>query len=573
MERIVSGMKCRIVDHKEPFLVSFKRANIEWKKKYKRYLGQSALVLDLLEDNTVMLKMKNGKEYKFPVDCVQRLEEVNPHLNKEKLIWHDKRLDHGKRSVIAAENVADTVFSDEFSRDTTSTSEESKGNRSNGRSASIERISNSKIIRRQSKDLVILTRQTKEFSDLQQLLETFSLQKYYKNLVDEGFETIEYLSHAEMEDLRDIGLKRGHARRLLRVLQEWRSNPNCTFQSISGKLQKTFSQVDSFTRRSSMNSGRGSSISRSSIPEYELFAPNDMDILPLIDTQSGSRNVWNWVSPMSDGHNGRKDEGFIIIPFDQRPLGFGIMSPLSVGSMVSRITDDSLKVKGLDLFLPVLFINNIEIGRWNLEDVAHVISHTDLPFTITFGLQPYLRPGQDVMVRKDNRWHRAIVVRISKRSRKVTVKYSNSSPTLSNTEKISDYNRLKLPQEPGLEGSHGPAPQGQLTLTTSGPSPEKQLVSKIQNTDTKSALLSSIPRNKQQPVSDFNVNMNKQRDVGVFENRKLQRSAHDKTRLNKSCGDIMKPDGKIAIVDVNSMDFSTSSSVEDIPSHAVSEIV
>jgi len=573
MERIVSGMKCRIVDHKEPFLVSFKRANIEWKKKYKRYLGQSALVLDLLEDNTVMLKMKNGKEYKFPSDCVQRLEEVNPQLNKEKLKWHDKRLGHCKRSVLADENVSDAVFSDEFSRDTTSTSEESKGNRSIARSASIERVSSSKIIRRQSKDLVILTRQTKEFSDLQQLLETFSLQKYYKNLVDEGFETIEYLSHAEMEDLRASGLKRGHARRLLRVLQEWRLNPNCTLQSINGKLQKRFSQVDSFTRRSSLNSGRGSSISRSSIPEYELFAPNDMGILPLIDTnQSGSRNVWNWVSPMSDGQTGRKDEGFIIIPFDQRPLGFGIMSPLSVGSMVSRITDDSLKVKGLDLFLPVLFINNTEIGRWNLEDVAHVISHTDLPFTITFGLQPYLRPGQDVMVRRDSQWHRGMVVRISKRSRKVTVKYCDFPATLSNIEKISDYNRLKLPKESGLEGSHGPAQQGQLTLSTSDSSPEKQVVTKRQNTDTKSELL-SFPRNKQHPVSASNVTINMQRDVGDLENRKLRRSEHDETRLYKSCGDIMKPDGKIAIVDVNSMDFSTSSSVEDIPNHAVSEIV
>jgi len=572
MEKIASGMKCRIVDHKEPFLVSFKRANIEWKKKYKRYLGQSALVLDLLEDNTVMLKMKNGKEYKFPSDCVQRLEEVNQQLTKEKLKWYDKPRDYSKRSVILDENVGDAVSSDAFSRDTTSTSEESKGNRSVARSASIERVSNSKIIRRQSKDLVVLTRQTKEFSDLQQLLETFSLQKYYRNLVDEGFETIEYLSHAEMDDLRASGLKRGHARRLLRVLQEWRLNPNCTFQSINGKLQKRLSQVDSFARRSSLtNSGRGSIISRSSIPEYELFAPNDLDVLPMLDNQSGSRNVWNWVSPMSDCPNGRKDEGFIIIPFDKRPLGFGIMSPLSVGSMVSRITDDSLKVKGLDLFLPVLFINNIEIGRWTLEDVAHVISHTNLPFTITFGLQPYLRPGQDVMVRRDNQWHRGMVVRISKKSRKVTVKYCDSPPTLNNIEKISDYNRLKLPKEPGLEGSPSPAQQGQLTLTTSGSLPENHVVTKMQNTDTKSELVPLISRNKQHPVSASNIIIDKQHDVGVFENRKLHRSEHDETRSNKSCVDLMKPDGKIAIVDVN--EFSTSSSVEDVPNHAVSGFV
>jgi len=488
-------------------------------------------------------------------------------------------MDHSKRSVIRDENVrdenaGDEVLSDDFSRDT-STSEESKGNGSNGQSASVERISNSKIIRRQSKDLGILTRQTKEFSDLQQLLETFNLQKYYPNLVDEGFETIEYLSHAEMDDLRASGLKRGHARRLLRVLQDWRLNPNSTFQTIGGKLPR-FSQGDYFAHRGSLtSSGRGSAISCSSIPEYEQFAPNDLDMLPLLDIQSGSRNVQNWVSPMLDcrWHNGRKDEGFIIIPFNKRPLGFGIMSPLSVGSMVSRITDDSLKVKGLDLFLPVLFINNIEIGRWNLEETAHVISHMDLPFTVTFGLQPYIRPGQEVMVRRGNHWQRGTVVRISKRSRKVTVKYSDSSPRLSNIEKISDYNRLQLPKEPGLEGSPNLAEQGQPSLSKSKSPLEKHVGTKTQNADTKSDRLSLIPKNKQQRVSAFTVVTNKQNNVGVFENRELRGPDFHETRANKNFCNGLKPDRQIAIVDVNSAEFSTSSSVKDISNQTLPGLV
>merc|ERR1719494_802579 len=40
-----------------------------------------------------------------------------------------------------------------------------------------------------------------------------------------------------------------------------------------------------------------------------------------------------------------EDEGFLILQFGKRPLGFGIMSPLNAGTMVSSITDESLKKK------------------------------------------------------------------------------------------------------------------------------------------------------------------------------------------------------------------------------------
>merc|ERR1719510_2818065 len=111
--------------------------------------------------------------------------------------------------------------------------------------------------------------------------------------------------------------------------------------------------------------------------------------------------------------------------------------------MVSIITDDELKKKGLGLGLPLLSINNFDVTGHGLESIANILSRVELPFTVTFGLQPYFKPGQKVMVSTNNKWYPATVVKMSKTTRKVTVKYDNNPFRFSNTEKIADYNRIK----------------------------------------------------------------------------------------------------------------------------------
>merc|ERR1719193_301405 len=128
-------------------------------------------------------------------------------------------------------------------------------------------------------------------------------------------------------------------------------------------------------------------------------------------------------------------EGCLIIPFEKRPLGFGIMSPLYIGTMVATISDDTLRDKGLVLGLPILCINNFDVVGHNLQSVSSILSLVELPFTVTFGLKPYFKIGRKVMVCRSNKWFPATVLKMSKRTRKVTIKYDNSPFLFANTEK------------------------------------------------------------------------------------------------------------------------------------------
>merc|ERR1719233_1959761 len=150
----------------------------------------------------------------------------------------------------------------------------------------------------------------------------------------------------------------------------------------------------------------------------------------------------------SQGHSRKSSkclEGCLIIPFEKRPLGFGIMSPLYIGTMVATISDESLKEKGLGLGLPILCINNFDVIGHNLKSVSSILSLVSLPFTITFGLEPYFKVGQKVMVFRNHKWHPATVKKMSKRTRKVTINYDNNPFRFGNTEKILNYNRIKSP--------------------------------------------------------------------------------------------------------------------------------
>lgn len=292
-------------------------------------------------------------------------------------------------------------------------------------------------------------------SELKQFLETLNLQEHHKSLVAEGFEDLEDLENIQFEDLRAVGFKRGHARRLIKALEEYKMHPDFTFDEINNALQRRPSMAGH--RESLMAAGHritssfdnASSVSFGQPPQAYSSPPSVPNILPESQRPNplvaGMRSRSDSQATTGSTFSQWEEDGFLIIPFDRRPLGFGIMSPLFVGTMVSTITDDGLKKKGLGLGLPLLSINNYDVTQQGLEEIAGILSSASLPFTVTFGLQPYFKPGQKVMVQTNNRWYPATVVKMSKSSRKVTVKYDNNPFKFSNTEKISDYNRIKDP--------------------------------------------------------------------------------------------------------------------------------
>ena len=65
-----------------------------------------------------------------------------------------------------------------------------------------------------------LTGETKERDDVEKFLRDHNLENYYQNIVDEGYDTLDDLRNIELDDLLDIGLKKGHAKRLLRKINE-----------------------------------------------------------------------------------------------------------------------------------------------------------------------------------------------------------------------------------------------------------------------------------------------------------------------------------------------------------------
>jgi len=442
MEKLVAGDKCVICKELKPVVVSFKRANIEWKKKYKKYLGQNALVLSLFGNDTVMLKMENREVYKFPKDSIKRLE-----ANKDEYSTDHETRGHSKMKMTP--NVQFNIDGDEFNSSTSS-----------------EEVLKQEIFDDQRcKDHGETHRKQKtpvaiEYAELHEVLEALNLQMYYGDLVREGFESLEYLKHVQFTDLIAIGLKRGHARRLLRAINEYRSNPCYNFRAYP---QKRRSFRSSLASPRSTSSWQSSTLSRLSIPEYEPYVPVDTENTSMIDNLSmnnsfsfqqlssevesaRTRRSSSSSSFFSESHsNGISNEGgYMIIPFAQRPLGFGIMSPISIGSMVSSITDGRLKLKGLCPGLPLLWINDSNVSKCNIEETANILSCVELPFTVTFGLKPNF---EAVMMMKNSESNPFAVQIISSRPRKVTPTYNGSPFKLSNIEKISNYNRIKHRRE------------------------------------------------------------------------------------------------------------------------------
>jgi len=439
MEKLVAGDKCVICKELKPVVVSFKRANIEWKKKYKKYLGQNALVLSLFGNDTVMLKMENREVYKFPKDSIKRSEANRDEYSTD----HETR---GHSKMKKTPNVQFDVFGDEFNSSTSSEEVQKQEIFDDQRFKY-----HGETYRKQDTPVTI------EYAELHEVLVALNLQMYYGDLVREGFESMEYLKHVQFNDLIATGLKRGHARRLFQAMNEYRSNPCYNFRAYPQKRRSSRSSLISPT--SSSSSWRSSSISRFSIPEYDPYVPVDTENPSVVDNllmnnsfgaqqlsseveSSRTRRWSNSSSLLSESHsNGNSNEGgYMIIPFVQRPLGFGIMTPISIGSMVSSITDGRLKKKGLCLGLPLLWINDTNVSKCNIEETANILSYVELPFTVTFGLKPNF---EAVMMMKNSKSYPCAVGNISTRTRKVTASYNGSPFKLNNIEKISNYNRLK----------------------------------------------------------------------------------------------------------------------------------
>jgi len=452
MVKIAAGTKCIISHELKPFIVSFKRANIEWKKKYKKYQGQCAQVLSLFGDDTVMLKMHDGKVYKFPEDCIKR-----SGANRDNLEGLQKE---------------DDTLCYEVTRDKFNSSISSGEVLARERHDCVRPKGPDETHNKQSACLTGSTSATKDYSELREVLAALKLQRYYRTLVLEGFESLNYLKHAKFDDLRAVGMKLGHARRLLQALKEYNANACYNFHAERNLQRRMSFHSSRNSPTSSSSSWYGSSTSRLSLPEYELYASDDLENFQMIDNlatnNSGifayrqsqrvlevgrTRRRRSITSSISESPSIRiwGDKNYLIIPFNKRPLGFNIMSPLNIGTMVSSITNDMLKMKGLCLGLPIIQIMGFDVSRCNAVEVASVLSLMTVPFTVTFGLKPYFEPGQKMMVLKNNKWYPCTVEKMSKSARKVIVKYDNCPLKSNNIEKISDYNRIKHFDEVGVE--------------------------------------------------------------------------------------------------------------------------
>jgi len=448
MDDLVVGKTCAIIEQLEPLMGSFKSANIEWKKKYKKYLGQSAIVLSLFGDDSLLLKFENGKVFRFPRQCVERSE-----LCQDELRSIYRRNSGSKKSFEVV--LDDHVFFDEIN---ISTSPEVvlKRKRRDDPSSKDQRWMDMK----QSCCVNDDSSTTKEIGQMQVALEALNLHDYYRNLVEDGFESLEYLENANFGDLIAVGMKRGHARRLLNAMKEYRANPSYNFQTGRRKLVKRASFCSSLASTTSGSaSSQSSNLSRSLIPEYEPYVPNDTQDLQSISDHgvSDSRRLSNITSlsgSQSDMICG--DGGYLTIAFTKRPLGFGIMSPLCVGAMVSSILDTGLKEKRLCLGLPLLKINERYVNKYNVEEIAAILSFMNVPLTVTFGLNPYFEPGQRLTVITNSTWYPCTVKEMS--NSKVTVRYDDYSLGQNNIEIISDYNRIRQYGKPEVEPPHSVFP-------------------------------------------------------------------------------------------------------------------
>lgn len=519
--KFVIGEKCRVLDSAAAVKKCFARAELVYSEdKHSGFLGQTCEVNALFADGTALVKFDDGSEVKWSLDACTRAGVSNlirkgsgENWDKQQLRKQEdemkKQLKKMKREHDSSSS-SSSESSDSGARDGNEKKRKSrkkKKKKKKGRQIDEAKVfkKGDKVMAKFRDEMMQGTVTSYDFSknppyevkideigvtyqmhphelefcedpeDIKQnellaFLTNLNLHKCHQDLIEDGFETVDDVKAATMDDFLSVGMKRGHARRLFKACETLKEKPEMGYQEVNRNLQKRASFQGH--RQSLMNAlnprqvamlQEDAQIGLATVNEYPQPAVGGVyqtdgyqdpgPAFPSIHTQQAPPQI---TSPSGNARSQRTDstssnlsvweeDGYLIIPFDKRPLGFGIMSPLFVGTMVSTITDETLKKKGLGLGLPLLSINNFDVTNHGLESVANILSRVELPFTVTFGLQPYFKPGQKVMVSTNNKWYNATVIKMSKTTRKVTVKYDGNPFRFSNTEKIADYNRIKQP--------------------------------------------------------------------------------------------------------------------------------
>jgi len=138
-----------------------------------------------------------------------------------------------------------------------------------------------------------------------------------------------------------------------------------------------------------------------------------------------------------------KDKDMFTVVFIQRPLGFGIMSPLGKGVMVSSVQDEALLKKGMIPGSPILTIGGVDVQNKTLAGVARLMSGAQLPMAIGFGKEMYFRPGDKVLVQFKDEWYRTTIQNFDPKTRKIAVLYDDKPFKFKNSEKIQDFTRIR----------------------------------------------------------------------------------------------------------------------------------
>jgi len=521
---MVIGEKCKISDNKTVVLKCFERAKLTFSdEKHGPYLGKLGELIALFQNDTGLLKMdSDGTELKVALGCVTRegvsnlIRKGSGELPPDQASKLESEMKKQMKKLAKDLPQSDSSSESSESSDTSEEERRRKSRKKKKKKKKKRRKSDpdpkwrvgDKVMAKFRNEMMqgtvtsvdtkktppyevkldkigvtyqmhphelepCLSPQNIQQNEMHGFLTTLNLQKHLEELVEEGFESTADLKDATMDDLEAIGMKRGHARRLLSAVKTLNENPDMGYVEVNKTLQKRKSFQGH--RQSLMNALHPNEINHllNQNPDdgvglgavapmgyqqeeqqalYPMAGGYQQAAFPSVHAQQAPAPI---ASPQGNDRSRTlstssqvsvwEEDGYLIIPFDKRPLGFGIMSPLFVGTMVSTITDEQLKKKGLGLGLPLLSINNFEVTQHGLESVANILSRVELPFTVTFGLQPYFKPGQKVMVSTNNKWYPATVMKMSKTTRKVTVKYDGNPFRFSNTEKIADYNRIKQP--------------------------------------------------------------------------------------------------------------------------------
>jgi len=141
--------------------------------------------------------------------------------------------------------------------------------------------------------------------------------------------------------------------------------------------------------------------------------------------------------------NSNADGEMYTVVFLQRPLGFGIMSPLGTGVMVSSVQDKELIKKGLVPGTPIIAVGGINVQHSSLAVVARLMSRAKFPVAIDFSKEMYFKPGDKVLVQFKDEWYRTTIKKFNPRAKRVSVSYDDKPFRFKNHEHIQDFSRIR----------------------------------------------------------------------------------------------------------------------------------